>query len=444
MREIDRDFPYRQPSAVNFFLYPPVKPATPTEKLFFAEKLALGEPMSWDRFFTIYVAIPYCRVRCHSCHFFKTLFPPDADRYALLNDYLDCLEIEIARYADTVRFSSAHCGALYLGGGTPSLLAADQVARLVRTIRESFAMIPSAEITLESNPFECSLDYLQRVQASGVTRLSLGIQSFRDVMLQAIGAPHNAQASYQAAQNARALGFHTINLDLLYRLPGQTKQDWANDLQTALSFEPQSITFYAYLIHAGSTAKKLIADGRLERPVTLKEGQEWYLWASEQLEKRGYVEKMRGYFTQPGHEKKYGVLNHRDCCEYIGLGVEAYSFINRYQFTTGVDVDLYKRQVRQGLFPVADYLSPQANDQNMMERYVIFNYFFSTLDRHEFSRRFNRDPRDVFPQVFAKLKKYGLVANDNHEIKLTALGKKWRKNIMYEFYSDDFRDPNPI
>jgi oxygen-independent coproporphyrinogen-3 oxidase len=440
MKETNFDFPYHQTVSANLFLYPPPKPVSPAEKLALAEKLGLEEPMSQTPLFTVFASIPYCRSRCHSCHFFKGLLPRGVDRYALLNDYLDCLETQIQKYAATVRFSSARCGAVYLGGGTASLLAADQVDRYLRTVRQSFVLAPNAEITLEGNPLDYSLEYLQRARESGVTRLSLGIQSFQDAILKVVGTSHDGRASREAAKNACAVGFPTVNIDLLYKLPGQTIQDWSHDLQTALDFEPESITFYAYVIHTGSAAEQLVAKGRLEKPINMDEEQKWYLWTSERLEQHGYVEKMKGYFSRPEHEKMYGVLNYQECCDYIGLGTESYSFINGYQFHPDNDTEHYKEQVRQGLFPIVDYLSVPTTHQNTMERYVMFNFFSSSLSRQTFFQRFGQDPLDVFPQVFAKLEKHKLVVVCDQEIKLTALGKKWRENVLYEFYSDDLKD----
>ncbi len=433
------DAPYHQQPHVDFFLYPPLHPITSEERLSLAEKLALDRPMALDCLFTIFVSIPYCRSRCHSCHFFKGLLPPHADQYTFLGDYLDCLEIQIQKYANTVRFSTAQCGAIYLGGGTASLLGADQVDRLLGTLRHSFVIAPEAEITLEGNPHDFSLGYLQQVKTSGVTRLSIGTQSFQDSILKAVGSSHNGSTSYEAVENAIAVGFETINVDFLYKLPGQTRTDWQRDLQTAIDFAPNSITVYAYVIHPGTTAERLVADGRLEQPVDQGTEHEWYLWTSDYLAQHGYVEAMKGYFSKPGHEKRYGTLNYKAGWEYIGLGSGAYSFVNRYQFSACHEAELYKTQVRQGLFPVADHLSVQGTDRNMMERYIILNYFFSSLNRQSFSRRFGVDPLIAFPEAFSKLEKYDLVTLSDEKIELTSLGKKWRENVLYEFYSEAFK-----
>jgi oxygen-independent coproporphyrinogen-3 oxidase len=360
-----------------------------------------------------------------------------------LNEYVDCLKIQLRGYADTIRFSSARCGALYIGGGTASLLAPDQVDDLIRTIRELFIYDADVEITLEGNPLDYAREYLQQVKESGVTRLSLGLQSFQDAVLKAVGSAHDGRASREAAKNVRAVGFPTVNIDLLYKLPGQTVKDWHYDLQTALDFEPQSITVYAYVIHPGSAAERLVTNGRLGPPASSEEEQDWYAWTKQQLERCGYVEEMKGYFSKPGHEKKYGEFNYKKCCEYIGLGGGAYSFVNRHQFTTRNEGELYVEQVRQGRFPVADRVSAPAADRNMMERYIMFNYLFSSLDRQSFHGRFGQDPVEVFPHVFAKLKKHHLVTVDEREIRLTDLGREWRENIQNEFYADEFKSPVP-
>lgn len=438
--KVNQDWPHRQLADINFYQYPPPKPATLAEKLSLAEKLALDQSVAGDSLFTIFVSIPYCRSQCYSCRFFKRLLPFHVDRYGLLNDYLDCLDIQIKKYAATVRFSSAHCGALYIGGGTATLLAPDQVDRLIYTISESFAMDPNVEITLEGNPREFTREYLQQVKESGVTRVSIGVQSYRHTILRkTLNFPHDGNASWEAVRNAVAVGFDTVNVDLLYRLPGQTIEHWHYDLQTTLDFEPDNTTIYSYVVYPGSAAEELIARGYLRQPIDLDTAHEWYLWASKELEQRGYDEQGKGKFCKPGHPQRYRVLSYKNCCEIIGLGAGAYSFINGYQFNVSGEAGIYEKQVCSGLFPVVDNLSVQATKRNIMERYVIFNYLFSSLNRQDFYHRFGQDPLTVFPNIFSKLEKYNLVAINDQEIKLTDLGKKWVRNILYDFYSDTFK-----
>ncbi|HIE25736.1 TPA: radical SAM protein [Candidatus Poribacteria bacterium] len=434
--KVDPDFPYRRLPYINFYQYPPLEPIDSVEGLSLSERLALDRPMEWDPIFTIFVSIPYCLSRCHSCPFFKNLLPSRVDKHALLDDYLDCLNIPIQKYANTVRFASARCGALYIGGGTASLLDPDQVDSLIRAINGSFTMDSSVEVTLEGNPREFSREYLQQVRESGVTRVSIGFQSTQDTLLRkVINSPHDGNTSLKSVKDALAVGFDSVNVDLLYRLPGQTIEHWRHDIQTIIEFEPESITIYPYGIHSGSAAERLIKRGSLERPVDEDTAYEWYLWAKEQLKKRGYVEQRKSGFIRLGHEQKYGKLSYVKGCEIVGLGAGAYSFINQYQFRAPKDAELYKEQARRGSFPVVSELSVQATNRNMMERYVIFNFFASSLNRKDFNHRFGQDPLDVFPQIFSRLKRHGLVTIGDKEIRLTDLGKRWRNNVFYEFYS---------
>src|SRR5229473_2804802 len=266
--ELSQDFPYQPLPYINFFQYPPMKSASLDEQTTLAAKLALDKPMSREGVFTIFVSIPYCRVRCHSCPFFKEFLPSHVDKQTFLDDYVDCLDIQIRKYAAMTRFSSAKCNAVYLGGGTASLLAPDQVGRIIDTLQSSFTIEPQVEITLEGNPHEfSSLEYLQRVLQSGVTRVSLGYQSSQDTILRKmLNSPHTANDSVKALQNALATGFYTVNIDLLYRLPGQTLAQWQYDLQTAIDFGPASITIYEYVIHSGSNSERLINRGILTNP----------------------------------------------------------------------------------------------------------------------------------------------------------------------------------
>lgn len=439
--ESRRDSFFRQLPYVNLYQYPPPKPATLDEQLSLAGKLALDQAMiSIPSLFTIFVSIPYCRSRCNSCRFFKGLLPPNADVHALLDDNLDHVESQIQRYAATVRFSSARCGAVYLGGGTASLLASDQVNRLVHTLRDSFSLDSDIEITLEGNPRELTLEYLQEVKGSGVTRVSLGFQSAQDIVLKKmLNSPHNGITGLDAVKNALVVGFDTVNIDMLYRIPGQTVAHWREDLQTALNFGTESITIYSYIVDPGSPAEHLIVAGRLKEPVDMDTAHEWYISAKELFEQHGYVEHRKGNFSKPGHEQRYGTLSYTKGHEILGLGAGAYSFINQYQFNAPDQVDLYKQQIRGGFFPPVSKLSARATDRNMMERYTIFSFFASSLNRRDFSERFGQDPLAVFPDSFSKLERLGLVVINDEVISLTELGKKWRSNIFYEFYSDSFK-----
>lgn len=433
------DFPYKSEPKINFFLYPPMKPVTLDESVSLKEKLALDTEMKYDPLFTIYISVPYCRARCHSCACFRGFLPECEDKESFLNDYLDCLVRQIKGYSATVRFSSAKCGAIYIGGGTASVFAPYQVDVLIKAIKESFNMVPDVEINLEGNPVDFTADYLQQVRGSGVTRLSVGFQSGQDPVLKALNTSHGAEIGIKAVKNAIAAGFRTVNVDLLYNVPGQTFDQWKEDLQAVIGYGPQNISPGDYVVFPGSKAELLINAGLLKEQHGVDTVNEWYRWTCNKLEESGYYEQVRGIFVKPGHEQQYVMLSCNKSCEILGLGAGAFSFINGYQFRLTNSSELYKEQIKNGRFFEADSVSVQANEKNFMERYIMHNFYSESVNRSEFNKRFGKDPLDVFPEIFAKLQKYALVSVNDHEVRLTQLGKKWRRSVYYEFHSPEFK-----
>lgn len=431
---------YHQLPYFNFYQYPPAEKVSLDKKNFLVQKLALEEEISGRKVFTIFVDVPYCKSHCNSCLLFKESLPTDVNMYSLLEDYLDSIIIQIQNYASTIRFYTSQCGAVYIGGGTASLLAYDQVARLIETIKTSFSINSDIEITLEGNPQDFSREYLERINKSGVNRLSIGIQSFQDRFLRySLNSPHNSADSRDSIKNALQVDFNTVNIDLLYGIPGQTFADWYCDLRTTLEFEPKSVTIYPYIIHEGSNSEKMITSGFLEKPIDSEIMHEWYLFAAEKMKKRGYLELRKGNFFKLGHEQMYEILSYMQNNELVGIGAGAYSFINRFLFRASDNPKYFKTDIQNKLFQIGDYQSSQATDKNMMERYVIHNLYSNSLSRADFYTCFGQDVLTVFAQIFKKLQMDGLVIINNQYVKLTDMGTKWIINILYEFYSNSLK-----
>lgn len=435
----NKTFPYQKSPGINFFQYPPMKNISEKECFSLEGKLALTRHVKNNSIFTIFISIPYCESRCRSCPYFKGLLPTRGDVRITLDEYVDYIITQMQKYAKTLRFSAIRCGAIYFGGGTASLLYPDQVARIVSCLKKAFFLKRNTEITLEGNPCQFTLAYLQAVKKAGINRISIGYQSCNNEILTTIGCAHNAAEAVRAAKSASKAGFKTVNMDLLYRVPGQTRTQWERDLRKAIRFGLSGISTYEYIVYPGTTMELLIARGILPHQIDQDTSCSWYLYIRDFMRKHGYIEDRKGGFSKPGHTQMYGALSYDQGCEIIGLGAGAYSFINGYQFQAPNDPDIFKKQIRNGLYSIADRLSAQATKQNLMERFVIFSFFSAVLNRVQFLERFGRDPLPVFRKTFDKLKSYGLVEIHAQKIILTDLGIKWRSNIFYEFYSEKFK-----
>ena len=201
----------------------------------------------------LYIHVPFCQTKCPYCDFYSITSPD------LISAYLKALEIEASFYKD----SFASFDTLYLGGGTPSLLDAEQLTALVNTPRRHFKFTPDTEFTLEANPDDITAEKLRLWRELGINRLSLGVQSFDEAELVFLQRRHTARQTRRAMELIRAAGFDNLGLDLMYGLPGQSPDTWLQTLETALGFTPEHLSCYQLTIAEGTPAGPAAGPGRV-------------------------------------------------------------------------------------------------------------------------------------------------------------------------------------
>ena len=255
----------------------------------------------------LYIHIPFCLRKCNYCDFVSF---PRSGREELFAAYHGLLEQELElwrREADLTRIST-----VYFGGGTPSLLAADTVSRLL-------GRLPAVtECTLEANPETVDLPRLAAFRQAGIDRLSLGVQSFDAELLRAMGRGHDGEQAARAVSLARQAGFDNISLDLIYGLPGQTVAQWRDSLERAAELAPEHISLYGLTIHENTPWGEALAAGRLEAPDDDLAADMLEL-ALDFLPEQGFVQYEIANFARPGRESRHNCAYwQRD--NYLGLG----------------------------------------------------------------------------------------------------------------------------
>jgi oxygen-independent coproporphyrinogen-3 oxidase len=314
-------------------------------------------------------------------------------------------------------------------------MSPSQVERLLDILRAGLCFAPDIEITLEGNPHEFSQEYLDAVRLSGVTRVSIGYQSSQDAVLrEMLNSPHTANESLSALKNALSAGFQTVNVDLLYRLPGQTFAQWQYDIEVVLGLGPTSVTTYEYIIHERTTSARRIADGRMQTPANKSEALSWYQWVRSRMLSSGYIEPTNHTFAKPGHAQRYSDLTYGQGTELIGLGVKAYSYVNGYQLMAPKTVPTYEKAINEDLFPIT-HMSPAPSRRNLMERYVIFSLRRGFgVSKHVFVERFGANLEEVFDPQLKRLSDNGTLRINESKIELSDLGREWKYNVLEAFY----------
>ena len=261
----------------------------------------------------LYVHIPFCSAICNYCNFNRGLFEA-----GLKDRYLDALVKEIraagaGEPADTIFF----------GGGTPSLLDSREIARIIATCRDAFAVATDAEVTLETNPETSTPDRMEQFRAAGVNRVSFGVQSFREEELRRLGRIHSAERARAAVREARAAGIGNISLDLMMWLPQQTPDQWRESVESLIEVGPDHASLYLLELYPNAPLKEDMARAGWSLAPD-DDAAEMYLWSMDRLERTGYSQYELSNVARPGKASRHNLKYWRDG-EWLGFGCGAHS-----------------------------------------------------------------------------------------------------------------------
>jgi len=345
----------------------------------------------------IYIHIPFCVQKCGYCGFFSV-----TDR-GLIPDFLTALRSEAFSYREQWnRFDT-----LYIGGGTPSVLTADDIGCVLDIVRSAFTITPDAEITVEVNPGDIHAAYLRGLRVAGVNRLNIGCQSLDDETLAFLGRRHTARQSGDAVRLAREAGFENIGIDLIYGIPGQSISRWRETLGNALSLAPDHLSCYQLTIEEGTPFAERRRKGEVILPGDAIQA-DFFLMTSRMLEESGYDHYEVSNFarlseTQSRHNKKY--WNHTP---YLGLGPAAHSFDGSRRWWNTRSVDAYIGELAAERLPVAasERLTP---DQLQMEALFLGFRTKRGVNLEDFKRRFDCDLVQEKGKLLERLREEGLV-----------------------------------
>ncbi|MDO9463001.1 MAG: radical SAM family heme chaperone HemW, partial [Deltaproteobacteria bacterium] len=291
---------------------------------------------------------------------------------------------------------------LYLGGGTPTLLAGRELTTLMDSLFRHFTFSPDTEITIEANPDDITLEKLALLRDLGTNRISLGAQSFDDRELQYLGRRHTARQTDKALEWIRASGFTNAGVDLMYGFAGQTEADWMQTMKHALDFEPEHLSCYQMTPAEGTPFGKMLAEGRI-KPLEEEKERDFFLLTSRFLEEHGYIHyeisnfaRSEDFFSR--HNRKY--WRH---APYLGLGPSAHSFQDGVRWWNYRSIRKYCQALAEGKPPVDGTETLSAEQLRLEALYLGFR----TRDGVSMEILHNSSPQA--DQILSRLQKSGLV-----------------------------------
>ncbi|MDO5441355.1 MAG: radical SAM family heme chaperone HemW [Bacillota bacterium] len=345
----------------------------------------------------IYVHIPFCVRKCKYCDFVS--FGGKTHEEQL--DYVNVLCAEITAKAKTCS-NRYYVDTIFFGGGTPSILNAEDLIKILNTIKNNFTVQNNAEISFEANPGTINIEKLSKLKDAGFNRISIGVQSFNNDVLKAIGRIHNAKEAEEAATLAKSLDFN-LNIDLMFGLPKQDLSIFKETFDKALSLKPNHISFYSLQLEEGTELFKEYKYGDLNLP-TWDENREMYHYACDSLNNAGYEHYEISNAAKPGYRCKHNI-KYWSLDEYLGFGLSAHSFVDG------------KR---------TDDENPDLKGDFIFTKLRLIEGF----DKKEYEDRFGISFEDEFNDSYKSLLEEGLLKEENYIISFTKKGLDYTNPVM--------------
>ena len=400
--------------------YPDIKPETYKAFMEFLET----ENTS-GRLMELQPWISVCDSRCAFCY-----FPTTASSKVQIEPYLDLVKKELEMYAKTKYVKTSVFDEIVLGGGTPSVLSAEQIIDLIDFCKARFNTAKEYFIKVTGSSKTLALKKIDKLAAYGVYQMDMGAQTFDDKLRKMLCLPDSAKDVENAIKHARKLDL-CVCVDLMYNLPGQTMESWVSTLKKAIELDAE-IDAYSLHVDPGTPLEKMIKTGVSPPPGDAEFEKQMYLAAYELLTKAGYKAVGHDRYSRVEWHMRENCLNGWPWGGILTTGAGCFmGYLQRFSYSNVEDINNYVAIVKSGKLPI-QRLS-ESTDDDMMRREMSRLYLRLPVSKKEFMDKFGKLPEDVFPQQLKNLKAKGLIEIDQKEVRLTKQGEVWKGNIAWEF-----------
>jgi oxygen-independent coproporphyrinogen III oxidase len=393
---------------------------------------------------SLYIHVPFCRQRCGYCD-----FNTYAGIQELIPEYTAGVCNEIV-YLGKTSPSTLFIGTIYFGGGTPSLLSAQQLGAILHSITQEFRLYPGAEISIEANPGTVTPAYLEEISGVGINRVSLGMQSADRGELRMLERQHTFEEVVQAVEWCRAAGINNINLDLIFGLPGQSLKTWMESVEDAIDLNPTHLSLYALTLEHGTLMKQEVEAGKLPEPDP-DVAADMYEAASERLADAGFIQYEISNWSAIDEEGELYSCKHNlqywRNLAYLGVGAGAHGYIDHCRTIDVLTPRAYIQRLGEGSTPALAGKFPRTPatiECNAIDRQAEIGETMMMglrlvgegVSNRAFQERFGISLEEQFSQQINQLTGYGLLewAGDAKDIlRLTKRGYLLGNQVFKEF-----------
>lgn len=377
----------------------------------------------------VYIHIPFCHQICNYCDFNKFYFKNQP-----VDEYIEALGKEMALATQKNPESFRHIETIFLGGGTPTALSPQQLDKLLTLIRTYIPMNSVTEFTSEANPDELSAEKLQVLFEGGVNRLSMGVQSFDQGLLQKIGRTHSNEHVYETIALAKKIGFQNISIDLMYGLPGQTMAQWKDSLEKALALDLPHFSAYSLIVEPKTIFYNQYAKGKLLLPTEDLEA-DMYDVLMQQMELHGLQQYEISNFAKPGYHSEHNKI-YWDNDEYAGFGAGAHGYLAGVRYSNHGPLKKYMETVFSGELPIVH--EHEVSQAEKREEQMFLGLRKTEGVKHKIYEEKLKVPIVAhYDSVLKELVSKGLLEHDDVGVRLTRKGRFVGNEVFQQFLLEE-------
>ena len=368
----------------------------------------------------IYVHIPFCKAKCIYCDFYSVTGQDER-----IDNFVNALirEIELC----SVDMSKRTFDTIFIGGGTPSLLNANQMETIITALNDKYDLSNIIEFSVEVNPGEASKEKLKGFYSLGINRLSIGVQSFKPELLQFLTRIHSTEDVFRTFQSARDAGFENINCDLIYNIPGQSLEDWQSDLNKLIILNPEHISAYSLTVEQNTKLHGLVSNKSIKMPVD-ELYQQYNNISYTTLRNNNCLQYEISNYSKPEKECLHN-LHYWDNDYYLGFGPSAHSYDSKKRWNNFSDLTKYISLVENNKSPIESF----DNITGIKKINEIIGFGLRMVKGFDLSK-VSKDLRNSFDkQLQQSQNKFPkMIIKDNNQIKLTQEGLNFADAIAVE------------
>lgn len=362
----------------------------------------------------IYIHIPFCIRKCDFCSF--TTFSYQKD---IVEKYIATMKKEMEILSQKELLEKLNYHTIYIGGGTPSLLKSEYLEEIIQNVYDNFTINDHYEFTVELHPLTVTYEKMKMLKNMGVTRVSIGAQSFNDEILKLNGRTHLIKDFYNAYDIISEVGFNNINVDIISGLVGETQDTWEDSLDKLFALSPDNITLYRLSVYKGSKLDKHLQEEDFKK---LKVTDQDEISMTEKFYARvleeGYeISSSTHTFTKDKGKDNVFRISRFGGDELLGIGISANSFVNNTAYINTNSLEEYFARVDSGILPIKR--ACHMSDEEVLKRAYLFLFKTGSIDRENMRERYGVDPIEINTNGLKKMLEEGYITISDKEISIS-------------------------